>query len=455
MRGLITRGETRPRHNGRMIGILFLLAISFLCMGQTTPLQVSKDHSFSTHVGDYDALQINPSNIAAHWRTDKRVSFGLVATNFLMYSRGVKQDLFHGGGLDRLTDVSHWVDEVLIERNALNFDNTVLGINVNTKRQGCFAFSVRNNVYMETEINGALEELDFEGADFSAIGDIIMQQMEENGTLGVGDPSYIRLNMVNEFNLGYSRKLYNDKHQKVRVFGGVGVKYLLGFADLGLEFDGQNVAGYYALSSLLPAGWEEENIIEQTKSDKKFGHGFGGSIGGSVKYKQLRAGISVIDLGFMKWPSKSIYITQQDVAVEAITTRDMDEAVNNVLANSQRNENGVELLPAKIIIGGSYDVHKYVSFYTDFVAPVVHTSKGLSNPTIGAGTWLSLKDFITLKTGATLATKRLVTMPLFISFFGGKNKSFEMSLGTSDLVSFFKANREYVNMQTALMKFHF
>jgi hypothetical protein len=341
--------------------------------------------------------------------------------------------------------VGHWVDDILIEKNALNFDNTVLGINVNTKLQGCFAFSVRNNIYMETEINGALEDLDFEGADFSTLGDVIMQQMEQNGTLGKSDPSYIRLNVVNEFNLGYSRKLYHDKFNKVQVFGGVGVKYLMGIADL----------GYYALSSLLPEGWEEENIMAQTKSDKKFGHGFGGSIGGSMKYDKVRAGISVVDLGFMKWPSKSLYITQQDVVLETLTERDINNAVNNVLADGQRNVNGVELLPAKMIIGGSYDVHKYVSFYMDFVTPLVHSPKGLTNPTIGAGTWLSLKNILTLKTGATLVTKKLVTVPVFISFFGGKNKSFEMSFGTSDLVSFFKANREYINLQTAMMKFNF
>jgi len=447
MRGRITRGKT--------IGIVIsILATSFLGIGQTPPVQVSKDYSFSTRVGDYDALQINPSNIAAHWRTDKRVSFGLFSSNFLLYSRGLKRDLFHGGGFYKLTDVGHWVDDILVERNAINFDNTVLGINVNTKRQGCFAFSYRNNVYLEAEINGVLEDIDFEGADFSNIADIIMETMEENnGFLDKGDPSYIRMNMVNEFNLGYSRKLYSDK--KIKVFGGVGLKYLLGFADLGLEFNGQDVAGYYALSSLLPEGWEDESFAGQVNSEKKFGHGFGGSIGGSMLYDKVRAGISVIDVGFMKWPYTSIYITQQDVILENLTEDDVEQAVNNVLERSQRNENGVEWLPAKMVIGGSYELHKYVSFYLDFVTPIVHTSKGMTNPTLGAGTWLSLKDFVTLKTGATLVTKKLVTMPFLVSFYGGKNKSFEMSLGTSDLVSFFKPSREYINFQTAMMKFHF
>src|SRR5262245_44280285 len=110
MRGRIMRGKT--------IGIVIsLLATSFLCIGQTNPVQVSKDHSLSTHVGEYDAVQINPSNIAAHWRTDKRVSFGLLSTNILLFSRGIKTDLLHGGGVDRMTDVSHWVDDILVERN--------------------------------------------------------------------------------------------------------------------------------------------------------------------------------------------------------------------------------------------------------------------------------------------------------------------------------------------------
>ncbi|HXH18613.1 MAG TPA: DUF5723 family protein [Chitinophagales bacterium] len=448
MRGRITRGKT--------IGIVIsLLAASFMSIGQTAPVQVLKDHTFTTHFFDYEALGINPANIAAHWRTDKKVSFGLMSSNFLLYSRGIKSDLLHGGGLSRLSEVNHWLDEVLIERNAINFDNTVLGLNVNTRKAGCFAFSLRNNVYMEMEVNGVLEDLDFEGADFSNIADIIMEAMENysDSTLNSEDESYIKMNMVNEINMGYSRKVVNKK--KWKLFAGANLKYLMGFADLGLEFNGRDVAGYYSLSSLLPEGWEDENIVNQLKSEKKFGHGFGSSIGVALKADKVRAGLSVIDLGFIKWPSKRLYITQQEAVMEALTEDDVKEAVNNVIRDNQRNENGTELLPAKMILGASYDVHKYVCVYMDFASPLVKTAKGMNNPTIGAGTWLSLRDYLTVKTGATLVTKKLVTLPLFISFFGGKNKSFELSIGTSDMLSFFKENREYVNLQTALMKFHF
>ncbi len=449
MRGLITRGKT--------IGIVIsLLAASVVCIGQTPPVQILKDHTFSTNVGDYDALQINPSNIAAHWRPDKRVSFGLFSTNLTLFSRGIKTDLLHGGGMERLSEVGHWADEILVERNAVNLENTLLGINVNTKRVGCFAFSWRSNVFMETEINGVLEDIDFEGADFDNIGDIIMQTMEDNnGVLEKGDPSYVRMNMVTEFNLGYSRKVWSHKTKKIRVLGGGNLKYLLGYADIGLEFNGQEVAGYYALSSLLPEGWEDENIISQSQSDKKFGHGFGGSVGGSLIYDKWRAGLSFIDIGFMKWPTRSIYITQQDVVMEALTEEDMEKAVNDVLTNSQRNEKGMEWLPAKMVMGGSYRLHQYVSFYMDFVTPIVHSPKGMTNPTLGGGAWVSLKDILTLRTGATLVTKRTVTMPLYVCLFGGKNKSFEMGVGTTDFISFFKPTREYMNVQTAMMKFHF
>lgn len=440
---------------GKTAGIVIsLLFTSCFCTGQTAPVQVAKDHTFTTNYQDYDALVINPANIAAHWRPDRRVTFGLLSTNMLMYSRGIKNDLLHGGGLGRLSEVGHWVDEILVERNALNFDNTVLGINVNTKLQGCFAFSLRNNIYMEMEVNGVLEDLDFSNADFSNIGDIIMEEMENNpNILDNSEASYIRMNMVNEFNFGYSRKVVNE--QRLKLFTGGGVKYLLGIADMGLEFNGSEVAGYYALASLLPEGWEDENIAGQLRNDKKFGHGFGGSLGASMRYDKIRAGLSVVDLGFMKWPSKGIYITRSDVVMEALTEQEVNNAVNNVLENALRSENGLELLPAKMILGGSYDIHRYVSFYLDVVTPLYNTSKGMRNPTLGAGTWLSLKDYVTLKTGATLVSKKLVTLPLYLTLFGGRNRGFEMGVGTSDLLSFFIEKREYINMQTALMKFHF
>ncbi len=230
----------------------------------------------------------------------------------------------------------------------------------------------------------------------------------------------------------------------------------MGFADMGLQFNGQELAGYYSLSSMLPDEWLDSNYAKHVHNDEKYGHGFGGSLGFALKWdNKLRLGLSVVDLGFIKWPANHFYLTTSDAVLAALTERDVEGTVEKVLTDFQKKEDGMELLPAKLVFGASYEVHKYVHFYLDFITPFYQSPRGMTNPTVGVGTWLSLKDILVMKTGPVLTSDKLVTLPVYISVFGGKKRAYEMSFGTSDIISFFKSSREYMNIETVMMKYHF
>ncbi|GEM_PF-1219551 len=447
MRGLITRGKT-------VTCAISLLLISFLSFGQTMPAQVSKNQTFTTNYYDYEALGVNPANLSANRREGKKVSFGLMQTNFLLFNKTLKTDLIHGGGLDRLTDPGHWFDDILVERTYVGMENTLLGLNFNTKKAGSFALSVKTLVLAEVELNGAFEDLEFEGTSFSNLPEIIMTTITENpDNLPPGETSIMRMSVVNEFSTAYSRRIVNTG--KVQLYGGVGVKYLMGFADVGIQFNNHQVAGYYSLSSILPDGFGGDSTSADLQQAKKFSHGFGTSIGTSLRFQKLRAGISVVDIGFIKWPVKDIFVTKEDVVGEVLTEDEINDAINNAITDFQRNGDGKEWLPAKLTFGASYDVHKYVSFYLDVIAPLNDSPRNMTRPMVGIGTWLSLKHIVTLRTGANLIDKKLVAIPMWFSLFGGKKKTFEFSLGTSDFLAFFLPGREYMQAETAMMKFHF
>lgn len=449
MRGLITRGKT-------VVSVVFLLFASMLCIGQTTPPQVAKNQTFITNYWDYEALDINPANLAANRRLNKKVSLGLMSGSFLMFNPTLKRDLIHGGGVARLADPAHWFDDILIDRTYMGMDNTILGINFNTRKAGSFGLSVKNKVLAEVELNGAFEDLDFEGTSFSNLPEVIMSTIQENpDNLPPGETSIVRMNVLNEFNLGYSRGVLNSRMGKVKLYVGGGVKYVMGFADVGIEFTSHQVAGYYSLSSLVPDMFGGDSTIAQTQSAKKFSHGFGTSLGATLKMNKFRTSLSVVDIGFIKWPVKDIYFTKEDAAGEVISEEDIREAIGNTIRDFQRDADGKERLPTKLLLGTSYDVHKYVSFYFDLIAPLNDSPRALSRPIAGVGTWLSAKDILTLKTGATFLDKKLVAIPVYLSLFGGKKKTFELSVGTSDMLAFFLANRGYMQAETALMKFHF
>lgn len=447
MRGLITRGKT--------VGCaLSFLLISFLCAGQTTPAQVAKNQTFTTFHFDYEAMGFNPANLSANRREGKRLSLGLMNTNFLLYNGPLKRDLLHNRDMSRLADPAHWFDDILVERTHIAMDNTILGLNFHTKRAGSFGLNIRTLVQAEVELNGAFEDLQFEGTSFSNLPEIIMTTIQENpDDLPPGDMSVLRMSVVNEFGAAYSRKIVATP--KVQLHGGIGVKYLMGFADVGIQFNNHQVAGIYSLSSILPDGFGEDSTSGDVQSGQKFSHGFGISGGTSLRWKKLKAGLSVTDLGFIKWPMKEMFVTKEDVVGEVLTEDEINDAISNAINDFQRNADGKEWLPGKIIFGASYDIHKYVSFYMDFIAPLNDSPRNMTRPTIGVGTWLSLKHVLTLRTGANLIDKKIVALPMYFSLFAGKKKTFEMSVGTSDFLAFFLEGREYMQAETAMMKFHF
>ncbi len=447
MRGLITRGMT-------VACAIALLLISFLSIGQTTPAQVSKNQTFLTNYYDYEAMGVNPANLSANRREGKKLSLGMMQTNFLLFNRTLKNDLIHGGGIERLTDPAHWFDDILIDRMHVAMENTILGLNFNTKKAGSFGLNIKTLVQAEVELNGAFEDLQFEGTSFSNLPEIIMTTITENPEdLPPGETSILRMNVVNEFGVAYSRKIVAAP--KVQLYGGVGVKYMMGFADVGIQFNNHQVAGYYSLSSILPDAFGGDSTSGDVQQDKKFSHGFGTSAGLSMRFQKLRAGISVTDMGFIKWPVKDIFVTKEDVAGKVLTEDEINDAINEAITDFQRDGDGKERLPVKMTFGVSYDVHKYVSFYLDVIAPLNDSPRNMTRPTVGLGTWLSLKHVLTLRTGANLIDKKLVAVPMWFSLFGGKKKTFEFSIGTSDFLAFFLPDREYMQAETAMMKFHF
>src|SRR5687768_10925958 len=108
MRGLIMRGKT-------VASAVSLLLLSFLCVGQTMPAQVSKNQTFITNYSDYESMGINPANLAANKQEGKKVSFGLMQMGFTLFNGQLKRDLLHDGDIALLGDPSHWFDDILVE----------------------------------------------------------------------------------------------------------------------------------------------------------------------------------------------------------------------------------------------------------------------------------------------------------------------------------------------------
>ena len=77
-----------------------------------------------------------------------------------------------------------------------------------------------------------------------------------------------------------------------------------------------------------------------------------------------------------------------------------------------------------------------------------------TGPVVGFGAEVNGWERIYLRTGLSFSEVRVV-MPTYVNVFLGKNKGYEVGIGSADLLSYFLPNRDYFQFATGLLRFHF
>ena len=167
------------------------------------------------------------------------------------------------------------------------------------------------------------------------------------------------------------------------------------------------------------------------------GRGLGIDLGLSASYKKWKLGMSVTDIGHIKWqnidftPTTIKFPTNYDSLRNYIQN---NAKILNYFYNQSPGPDYTNQLPTKFRLGLSYQLTKGIGFSSDFVAPLNSVPGNLLKPYIAACTQINVFHYIELNVGIATESQFNYVVPVgvFVNFIGG----FDFYVGTNDATAF-------------------
>jgi hypothetical protein len=449
----------------------------------------------TTFVTDYQAVGINPSNLAWKPRYEgKNLAFGLLEGSYSIYSEALTRDDLR----NRVINVDTKFTEA--EKRdaarafadagaAFNADVMLVGAAFSNDKLGGFGLQVRDHAQWSSKFGPTMAELLFEGyrSDYFDLlvlvtGDtvtnyatmspdslaLIAQGLATDPQLlgSVLNGSNISFTWYREFNLSYGRRISHSDN--VDFFGGVGVKYLLGIGIIDLRAENNNFDGFSSLSPYFDINYGSAALSNpsrvvgsNTLLPESVGKGFGLDIGLSAVIKETwKVGAAVTNIGSITWEGNVYTATNgslMDMASNGLDNYNFFSGIDDFVTNggllewkgaSERKVN----LPTNTRIGVGRVIGKLAEVGIDAVFPMNDEPGSYKNPVIGLGgdvrpiKWLQLSaGFVT---GGTYDSKIPVGVT-FILFDG----MWEMGVASRDAVTFFTDKKPTVSLSIGLLRF--
>jgi len=442
----------------------------------------------TTFVTDYHALGINPANLG--WNSQfegKRVTFGLLDFGFALDSKALNNPLIRQSFSFEAGENS--VEEKLemlkaITENGIYFSADVnwVGVGITTGKFGGFAFSMRDRMQSNFEINqtgGEILLLGYNSPYFD-------QKFDENDNATVDpnnteygvasnpktlaqlfDGTNINFNWYREYNLGYGKRVINN--DLLSLYAGIGIKYLQGIGVLDIRADGNDFTAFSSFDSNFGIDYRKFYLeVFGISSDKHknvpIGKGAGLDFGiNAVIAKKLKVGMALNGLGQINWSGKSI--TAENKILDTtyfggLTNPNLFEQINVLIGEDGLFEWKEQAAGSKTIatpavwrFGTSFHPSKKFQVGGDVSLPVNGDVPGsLSGGIYGAG--ISLKPLPWFRFSAGYVTGENIKnkYPVGITFIKGLGV-WESGIASRDIVSLFIDNGTTISVVTGFLRF--
>ncbi|MFY7706804.1 MAG: DUF5723 family protein [Flavobacteriales bacterium] len=450
--------------------------------------------TFST---DYQAIGINPANIDIPSQFEGRryaMGFTEIGASFfsgILSKSEVRKNLF-GGDFDQLSreEKIGYALDFAEENNSFDLDVMTTGFSFQTNKAGSFAFSVRDRIDYYSKLGPRVSDLLWLGntSDYFteyvlSSGDtinaypnispdslaLIVEGLNFDNPLSIGELSRgtsFRFSWIREFNLSYGKRLFSTEN--VSVYGGVGVKLLVGQGYMELQNDNGVAEGFSALSPLFDIDYSgiAENNPSTLPDDKKLkpvGMGFGLDLGATVVVKEkLYLSASVTDLGSMTWDGnvyavKDVNLTNYtSQGIENLELLEQFEALNggDGLVEWQGQGSVTTKLPAMMRGGVSFIFNEKLRAGVDIVNSLNSEVGSLEKANIAFGGEFSPVKWMHLSAGYITGGNYLRKIPAGIRFTPGNGK-YEVGFASRDLITFFTDNQPTVSIAMGFLRFRF
>ncbi len=460
--------------------VLFLSAGSLLAQTEISAFSATGGAYSTTFLTDYQCLGVNPANLG--WtRNDHLVNLGLFELTMSIYSEPLtRSEVIHD-----LFNNDDWIDTPSEQETAVKKftdarllgigDFMYLGISYQNDKIGGFAFNVRERLFWNSRLNDKAASFLFRGYD-----DPYFDAWNQAEGFGYStNPGYAstvykgtdqHFLQTREFSLGYGRKLI-DIDDDVTWYGGVAVKYILGFAGVQYYQDESGaLAAFSALSPVYDVDYGTPTPSAVTGSGmKKVGSGFGFDLGTTFRYKDLKVAAAVNDIGSINWDGNvyegndvKVYKCETD-GINNYNIFEQGELIVTDNAPDDPNEwDGIEnkevKLPMNLRGGVSYKFLEGLEVGADIYIPLGDKVPGAhESPIFGIGTHYSPVKWMDLSAGVMTGGEFGTNVPLGITFVpaNSETNSWTLGLATRDITTLFTKDNPTLSVCFGFLRFSF
>jgi hypothetical protein len=456
------------------------------------PLAAAKGGAITAEAKDWEAIGINPSNLG--WECNHKFSItilnvGISAESSALDFSTLKNALIHPGDTFSTAEKQHLAN-VLSNPNGLNLYGDVnwAAFSFYFPKVGGFAVNLRERVTAHLTLSPTASDIIFNGWNSAAYmptnGDtnILKEKMSQ-----VLDGTNFAYYHYRELNLDYGRKLFQiggtkesvsrtdaSSGKKVKadstdpnaleVYGGLGLKYIWGLANVYAEAINGTIVAHSAVSSSYGINYGDIPNFSPTSAPNLFnntGHGYGMDIGISGAYKKWKFGIAATDIGSITWNHNTLTTVDTNMpklnannkGIDAWTQISDFAFSNHSILNFRPGPDYAVVLPTKLRTGISYNVIKQVTVSADAIFPLNNVLGNLENPYYAIAGQLDIVKGVSISLGFAGNQVYGFDMPFGLSL--GLRNILEFYIGTADILTWFgRVNNPNVSVAFGLLRFN-
>ncbi len=472
----------------KIIGFLTLISPLFL-QGQINfayPVGTARGGAITATANDWEVIGINPSNLG--WGSNDFISGTIGNLGLSVQSEGLTFANLKDLAKMNPTDTNDLANALGAPNGTNVFgDFTWAAFSIHVPKIGGFAIDLRDRIIGNIYLNPAalnkqganlmlasISNLTFTGSAAQSFNnnvnlstiDTLNQLVNEISTLVGSKVSYYQ---YRELNIDYGTKLFQiggggsesysfrsmDKVGKadtndfsaLKVYGGVGVKYLWGIADLTGTIIPGGVKATYAVESA------NEYASGSPIPDGAPGSGVAFDIGGSAQYRHWNFSVAATDLGSITWHGTAATVTDTNVARVIINNRNngnQQVTINDFVQSS--SQTFTTQLPSKLRFGANYQVTKRVGISSDVILPLNNVVGNLVGPYMAVATHITIVKSLAIDGGFATAQQYGFAMPFGLTV----GHKFQFYIATNDILTYLgKETKPDISAAFALIRVNF
>lgn len=462
--------------NRILICLLVFGVSTFTMYGQTEESAFSatgRGGTATAFVTDYQAIGINPANLGFH--TEYGIALGIGEIGYGFYSTAleradVRSIIFNNDDTISAEDQATLAEAFLNEGFRFNVDILPVGVSFHIPNFGTLGISLKGNIAYSTRFAGEAANILFQGYDYTGYFDTVIVDGED--IYGVAyeplslsqlfEGTSIKMSYNSEINLAYGTKLLGneDDPDAFKLYGGIGLKYKIGYAYLDFNADGGTITGVSALGlNILDLQPGETISPINENSLQPVGHGFGVDLGVSAKLgDNITLAAAITDMGKMHYTANVLQIDDyvlDTLHFSGLNTIDPEDILSEIFDN----ENIIHYsglsdftvnMPTRLRLGGSLEVGESLSLGIDGVFPMNEEAGSFASPILGLGGQLTILKILKLSAGISTGGGYGTNIPAGIGF---DFHFWELGFATRDLTTWFGEASPNVSFAMGVLRF--